>query len=98
MLCNMEDREERLTHQILGVNFEKYDYSNNTRYTDTVSVNKHTSKSWNALGEVTYKAPRVNEIANPIFFEVDICSLHMIGSGKKRTVTKVTVLVTLHAK
>ena len=48
--------------------------------------------------KTTYKAPRVNEIANPVFPRVEFCSFQMISRGKKRTVTRVTVLVTPHAK
>ena len=35
----------------------------------------------------------VNEIANPIFFEMETCKVQIIGSGRKRTVMIVIVLV-----
>lgn len=91
-----------LTHQIIGVDLEKNDHSGKTCYADAVpkrlDVSKSIREGLNASGRMTYKDPILNEIANPIFLEVEACNLQIIGSGRNRTVTTVTVLVSEHVK
>ena len=90
------------THKIPRIYIEKDDQSDNTCDAGAVfkrsDVNSSVSKTHKGLSKITYNAPIVNDIANPIFLAVDTCNLKIIGKGKKRTVMTVTVLVSPHAK
>lgn len=50
------------------------------------------------VAKITYNAPMVNEIAKPIFLDLETWSFQIIGIGNNRTVTTVAALVSPHMK
>ena len=91
---------EWLTREVLGVRSQNDDYPNHTCDAGASFKESRVSnrRRTGTAREVTYNAPTVNEIAKPTFFAPETCNLQIMGSGRKRTVRMVSVLIMPHAK